>query len=148
MHEKAHAANVPIEKKHNDANEYAYVRTIDLVYRFDDVVERVCLAPSATSATGASIVESGGTSRLALGSIVQPIHNVTQTIAEPEESVFVMITMIAVQTRVARSESEKITVCLQGETLGIIARRIQTVAWESVKRKVASVTRIRIAQRY
>lgn len=67
MHEKAHAANVPIDKKHNDANEYAHVRATDLVYRFDDVVEQVCLAPPATSATGSSIVESGGTSRLSLG---------------------------------------------------------------------------------
>lgn len=67
MHEKAHAANVPIEKQHNDPNAYAYVRTTDLVYRFMDVVKDVCLAPTATSATGGSIVESGGTSRLALG---------------------------------------------------------------------------------
>lgn len=68
MHEKAHAANVPIEKKHNDANEYSYVRPIDLVYRFDDVVERICLSGGATTPmTGGATVESGGTIRMDLG---------------------------------------------------------------------------------
>ena len=72
MHEKAHAANIPIEKKHNDVNDYSYVRNVDLVYRFDDVVKRICLikngmgAVRATPRTGGNTVESGGTGRLAL----------------------------------------------------------------------------------
>lgn len=81
-------------------------------------------------------------------SIVQLIPNAAQIIVEPGESVFVMIAMIVAQIRVARSESGKITVCLPEEILGIIVRRIQTVAGESVKRKVASATRIMTAQRY
>jgi hypothetical protein len=73
MHEKAHAADVPIEKKHNDVKEYSYVSKVDLVYRFDEVVERICLvkngmgAVPATPKTGGSTVESGGTIRLDLG---------------------------------------------------------------------------------
>ncbi|GJL53446.1 MAG: hypothetical protein NPIRA02_05780 [Nitrospirales bacterium] len=73
MHEKAHAANVPIEKKHNDMNAYSYVSNVDLVYRFDDVVENVCTrksdpnyVPTGATKTGGDIVESGRAGKLAL----------------------------------------------------------------------------------
>ena len=80
MHEKAHAAKVPIEKKHNDMNAYSYVSQVDMVYRFDDVVENVCArktdpsyvpmgAVPATPKTGGDMVESGRASKLALGQL-------------------------------------------------------------------------------
>ncbi len=81
MHEKAHVANVPTEKKHNDPDAYSYVNQVDLVYRFDEVVKDVCTkkAIPATdtsvktivrpdgSMTGGDIVESAETSKLDLG---------------------------------------------------------------------------------
>lgn len=67
MHEKAHAANVPIEKKHNSTREYSYIRNIDLVYRFDAVVQDVCDNPPAVS-TGSSGGDAlGAASSAALG---------------------------------------------------------------------------------
>ena len=52
MHEKAHVANVPIEKKHNDMNAYSYVSQVDLVYRFDDVVESICTRSASRAERG------------------------------------------------------------------------------------------------
>ncbi|WP_447969065.1 hypothetical protein [Nitrospira sp. M1] len=82
MHEKAHAANVPIEKKHNDRNAYSYVSGVDLVYRFDDVVEKICnknakptktiVRPgtvTGTPKTGGDVVEAGRATKLALGQL-------------------------------------------------------------------------------
>lgn len=68
MHEKAHAANVPIEKRHNDPSEYSYVRSRDLVYRFDAVVTDVCNnPPPVTSNTGSQTIGGESNSKLALG---------------------------------------------------------------------------------
>ncbi len=81
MHEKAHAANVPIEKQHNETREYGYVRDVDLVYRFDKVVEDICTKKAIPqtdssvkiivrpdgSMTGENIIDSGETSKLDLG---------------------------------------------------------------------------------
>jgi hypothetical protein len=75
FHEKAHAAGVPAEAKHNESNRgmgYGYVKDIDMVYRFGYLAQQYCADLASAGdptdwSAGNSTVESSNSGKLAIG---------------------------------------------------------------------------------
>lgn len=74
LHEKAHAVNVPDEFRHNEANEYDYVRSLDAVYRFGATALAYCstapvIAPLGSATTVEFVAAGTVPAKLALGDL-------------------------------------------------------------------------------